>query len=177
MPRMHWVALLLQYFGAHHCKIAFSRGNEWETCGQSSPSLTKDKMASILRCKKSDQQIWIWDWVGGDSPGSAKQVVGNSSYLASLILGCKCVWMATGHPSTWAPWRMQKALKTFHYIHPPPSRHTFIMMRLVGRVFAETWSAPAPRPPPAIGVDVQPTTQYLFNSLIWLWFLFPEYFK
>ena len=37
------------------------------------------------------------------------------------------------------------------------------MMRLVGRVFAEVWSAPAPRPPPAIGVDVQPTTQYLFE--------------
>merc|ERR1712066_453254 len=62
---------------------AFSRGNEWETWGRRSPSLTKDRMASIL---------------------------------ASLILGCRFVWIATGQPSTCAP---------------------FIMIRLVGRVFAE----------------------------------------
>ena len=77
-------------------------------------------------------------------------------YLASLILGCRFVWIATGQPSTCAPWKY--FVKTFP---TPPSIHTFIMIRLVGRVFAEVWSAPAPRPPPAIGVDVQPTMQYL----------------
>ena len=40
------------------------------------------------------------------------------------------------------------------------------MIRLVGRVLAVAWSAPAPRPPPAIGVDVQPTMQYLGAHLI-----------
>ena len=51
--------------------------------------------------------------------------------------------MATGQPSTLAP---------------------FIMMRLVGMVLAVAWSAPTPRPPPAKGVLVQPTMQYLTLS-------------
>ena len=59
------------------------------------------------------------------------------------MAGSSLVWMATGQPSTLAP---------------------FIMMRLVGMVLAVAWSAPTPRPPPAKGVLVQPTMQYLTLS-------------
>ena len=59
------------------------------------------------------------------------------------MAGSSLVWMATGQPSTLAP---------------------FIMMRLVGMVLAVAWSAPTPRPPPAKGVLVQPTMQYLTYS-------------
>ena len=59
------------------------------------------------------------------------------------MAGSSLVCMATGQPSTRAP---------------------FIMMRLVGMVLAVAWSAPTPRPPPAKGVLVQPTMQYLTLS-------------
>ena len=59
------------------------------------------------------------------------------------MAGSSLVCMATGQPSTLAP---------------------FIMMRLVGMVLAVAWSAPTPRPPPAKGVLVQPTMQYLIFS-------------
>ena len=57
-------------------------------------------MASILWGKTSDYLLWT-NWAEGNILVPEK-----ISYLASLILGCRCVWMATGQPSTWAPWRV-----------------------------------------------------------------------
>ena len=68
-------------------------------------------MASILWVwgKTWDYLLWTY-WAEGNLliPGPAKlwYNIRNVSYLASLILGCRCVWMATGQPSTWAPWRV-----------------------------------------------------------------------
>ena len=68
--------------------------------------------------------------------------------------------------SHWTPQNLSTLIRTRTKYKSRLQWPTFIMIRLVGRVLAVAWSAPAPRPPPAIGVDVQPTMQYLGEHLI-----------
>ena len=63
--------------------------------------------------------------------------------------------------SHWTPQNLSALIRTRTKYKSRLQWPTFIMIRLVGRVLAVAWSAPAPRPPPAIGVEVQPTMQYL----------------
>ena len=68
--------------------------------------------------------------------------------------------------SHWTPQNLSTLIRTRTKYKSRLQWPTFIMIRLVGRVLAVAWSAPAPRPPPAIGVEVQPTMQYLGTHLI-----------